>query len=72
MRGKFSISVEKDNYKYLVESGVNVSAVADAACAKEAKRNEGERWKEENREGIEELAAFKQNFCSFADENRKW
>ncbi|KGT87424.1 type II toxin-antitoxin system CcdA family antitoxin [Pantoea sp. JGM49] len=72
MRGKVSITVEKDNYKYLVDSGVNVSALADAAYAKEAKRIKGERWKEENREGMEELAAFNQKFGSFADENRKW
>jgi len=72
MRGKVSITVEKDNYRYLVEAGVNVSALADEAYAKEAKRIRAERWKEENRESMAEYAAYIEKHGSFADQNRNW
>lgn len=72
MKGKVTITVEKDNHAFLVAAGVNVSAIADAAYAKEAQRLRAERWKEENRASMAEYAAYIEKNGSFADENRTW
>ncbi|EJJ8541609.1 type II toxin-antitoxin system CcdA family antitoxin, partial [Salmonella enterica] len=38
----------------------------------EARRLRAERWQEENREGMAEVASFIEANGSFADENRNW
>lgn len=72
MKGKVSINVEKDNYDFLVKSGVNVSALADAAYTQEAQRIRAEQWKAESKASMSEYSAYIEKHGSFADANRNW
>ncbi|PIF22281.1 MULTISPECIES: type II toxin-antitoxin system CcdA family antitoxin [Pantoea] len=58
MKGRVTITVDKDQYDFLIQAGVNCSGLADEVFTKEAKRIKAERWKEENRAGMAEVAAF--------------
>ena len=53
-------------------AGVNISALVNDAIGREARRLQAERWKADNREGMEEVANFIMQHGSFADENRSW
>ncbi|MBH3293429.1 type II toxin-antitoxin system antitoxin CcdA [Serratia marcescens] len=72
MKHRVCVTVDKDNYQLLNAAGVNISGLVNEAIAKEARRLKAERWKAENRAGMEEVAAFISQHGSFADENRNW
>lgn len=72
MKHRVSVTVDKDNYQVLSAAGVNISGLVNDAIGKEARRIKTEEWKEENREGMEEVAQFIALNGSFADENRNW
>jgi len=72
MKGRVTITVDKDQYDYLITSGVNCSALADEAFGREAKRLKAERWKEESRASMAEYAEYVKKHGSFADQNRSW
>ncbi|MCS2164423.1 MULTISPECIES: type II toxin-antitoxin system antitoxin CcdA [Enterobacteriaceae] len=72
MKHRVSVTVDKDNYLALHAAGINISGLVNEAIGKEARRIQAERWKAENREGMEEVATFIEQHGSFADENRSW
>ncbi|EDN0017410.1 plasmid maintenance protein CcdA [Salmonella enterica subsp. enterica serovar Poona] len=51
---------------------VNISGLVSTTMQHEARRLRAERWQEENREGMAEVARFIETNGSFADENRNW
>ncbi|MEH0874780.1 type II toxin-antitoxin system antitoxin CcdA [Pectobacterium cacticida] len=72
MKHRVSVTVDKDNYQVLSAAGINISSLVNDAIGKEARRIKAEAWKNENREGMEEVARFIAQHGSFADENRNW
>ena len=72
MKHRVSVTVDKDNYQVLSAAGVNISGLVNDVIGKEARRIKTAEWKEENREGMEEVAQFIALNGSFADENRNW
>ncbi|MDE8742529.1 type II toxin-antitoxin system antitoxin CcdA [Pectobacterium polaris] len=72
MKHRVSVTVDKDNYQVLSAAGVNISGLVNDAIGKEARRIKAEKWKKENREGMEEVTRFIAQHGSFADENRNW
>lgn len=72
MKHRVNVTVDKDNYQILSSAGVNISALVNDVIGKEARRLKAEQWKADNREGMEEVAAFIAQQGSFADENRDW
>ncbi|KJG71548.1 hypothetical protein UA70_07500 [Raoultella planticola] len=72
MKHKASVTVDKEHYLELLAAGVNISGLVNEAIGREARRIQAERWKAENREGMEEVANFIAQHGSFADENRSW
>ncbi|MFE8117594.1 type II toxin-antitoxin system antitoxin CcdA [Brenneria goodwinii] len=72
MKHRVSVTVDKDNYQVLSAAGVNISGLVNDVIGKEARRIKAEKWKKENREGMEEVARFIAQNGSFSDENRNW
>lgn len=72
MKHRASVTVDKEHYLELLAAGVNISGLVNEAIGREARRIQVERWKAENREGMEEVANFIAQHGSFADENRSW
>ncbi|MDF7660720.1 type II toxin-antitoxin system antitoxin CcdA [Erwiniaceae bacterium L1_54_6] len=72
MKHRVNVTVDKDNYQILSAAGVNISGLVNDVIGKEARRIKAEQWKEDNREGMEEVAKFIAQNGSFADENRDW
>ncbi|KQN64585.1 type II toxin-antitoxin system antitoxin CcdA [Erwinia sp. Leaf53] len=72
MKHRVSVTVDKDHYQVLSDSGINVSGLVNDAIGREARRIKSEEWKKDNREGMEEVARFIAQNGSFADENRSW
>lgn len=72
MKHRVSVTVDKENYQILSTAGVNISGLVNETIGKEALRIKAEKWKKENREGMEEVAKFIAQHGSFADENRNW
>ena len=72
MKHRASVTVDKEHYLELLAAGVNISGLVNEAIGREARRIQAERWKAENREGMEEVANFIAQHVSFADENRSW
>ncbi|QGY33074.1 type II toxin-antitoxin system antitoxin CcdA [Pantoea cypripedii] len=72
MKHRVNVTVDKDNYQILSAAGVNISGLVNDVIGKEARRIKAEQWKEDNREGMEEVARFIALNGSFADENRDW
>lgn len=72
MKGRVTITVDKDQYDYLIQAGVNCSGLADEVFTKEAKRIKAERWKEENRKSMTEFSEYIEKHGSFADKHRSW
>jgi len=72
MKHRVSVTVDKENYLVLNAAGVNISGLVNDVIGKEARRIKAEEWKEQNREGMEEVASFIAKNGSFADENRNW
>ncbi|MBQ5019747.1 type II toxin-antitoxin system antitoxin CcdA [Klebsiella pneumoniae] len=72
MKHRASVTVDKKHYLELLAAGVNISGLVNEAIGREARRIQAERWKAENREGMEEVANFIAQHGSFADENRSW
>ncbi len=72
MKHRVSVTVDKEHYQALHTAGVNISALVNDAIGREARRLQAERWKADNREGMEEVANFIMQHGSFADENRSW
>ncbi|EJD6048621.1 MULTISPECIES: type II toxin-antitoxin system antitoxin CcdA [Providencia] len=72
MKHRISVTVDKENYQLLSSSGINISGIVNDAMRKEANKLKRERWKADNREGMEEVANFIAQYGSFADENRNW
>ena len=72
MKHRVSVTVDKEHYQALHTAGVNISALVNDAIGREARRLQAERWKADNRDGMEEVANFIMQHGSFADENRSW
>ncbi|WP_407211217.1 type II toxin-antitoxin system antitoxin CcdA [Enterobacter cloacae] len=72
MKHRASVTVDKEHYLELLAAGVNISGLVNEAIGREARRIQAERWKAENREGMEEVANFIAQHGSFSDENRSW
>ncbi|WP_391528525.1 type II toxin-antitoxin system antitoxin CcdA [Photorhabdus akhurstii] len=72
MKHRINITVDKENYLILSSAGVNISGFINEIITREAQRIKAESWKEDNREGMEEVAQFIEQYGSFADENRNW
>lgn len=72
MKHRASVTVDKEHYLELLAAGVNISGLVNEAIGREARRIQAERWRAENREGMEEVANFIAQHGSFADENRDW
>ncbi|MGW1372562.1 type II toxin-antitoxin system antitoxin CcdA [Providencia hangzhouensis] len=72
MKHRISVTVDQENYQLLSTSGINISGIVNDAMRKEADKLKRERWKADNREGMEEVANFIAQYGSFADENRNW
>lgn len=72
MKHRISLTVDKENYQLLSTSGINISSIVNDAMRKEAHKLKSERWKADNRKGMEEVANFIAQYGSFADENRNW
>lgn len=58
MKHRASVTVDKEHYLELLAAGVNISGLVNEAIGREARRIQAERWKAENREGMEEVANF--------------
>ncbi|NIG12905.1 plasmid maintenance protein CcdA [Pantoea sp. Al-1710] len=72
MKGKVSVNVEISNHKFLLNHGVNVSALTDTFFAEEVKKIKREQFIEENRAGMAEIAAHTEKYGSFSDKHRSW
>ncbi|CAI0801950.1 plasmid maintenance protein CcdA [Serratia rubidaea] len=72
MKQRITVTIDSDNYRVLKEADVNISGLVNRAMQNEARRLRAERWRAENREGMDEVARFIEMNGSFADENRDW
>ncbi|OIV01252.1 type II toxin-antitoxin system antitoxin CcdA [Salmonella enterica] len=72
MRQRITVTVDSDSYQLLRAYDVNISGLVNTTMQHEARRLRAERWQEENREGMAEVARFIETNGSFADENRNW
>ncbi|QGU13623.1 MULTISPECIES: type II toxin-antitoxin system CcdA family antitoxin [Leclercia] len=67
-----TLTVDPALYDEVKQSGANMSAILNNALLEEQKRLQGERWKEENREGIQALNRFLEENGSFSDQVRRF
>lgn len=72
MKQRITVTVDSDSYQLLKAYDVNISGLVSTTMQNEARRLRAERWQEENREGMAEVASFLESNGSFADENRDW
>ncbi|ECL4818080.1 type II toxin-antitoxin system antitoxin CcdA [Salmonella enterica] len=72
MKQRITVTVDSDSYQLLKAYDVNISGLVSTTMQNEARRLRAERWHEENREGMAEVASFIKANGSFADENRDW
>ncbi|ECC9277848.1 type II toxin-antitoxin system antitoxin CcdA [Salmonella enterica subsp. enterica] len=72
MKQRITVTVDSDSYQLLKAYDVNISGLVSTTMQNEARRLRAERWQEENREGMAEVASFIGASGSFADENRNW
>ncbi|EAM2006261.1 type II toxin-antitoxin system antitoxin CcdA [Salmonella enterica subsp. enterica serovar Give] len=72
MKQRITVTVDSDSYQLLRAYDVNISGLVNTTMQHEARRLRAERWQEENREGMAEVARFIETNGSFADENRNW
>ncbi|EEI2878661.1 type II toxin-antitoxin system antitoxin CcdA [Salmonella enterica] len=72
MKQRITVTVDSDSYQLLRAYDVNISGLVNTTMQHEARRLRAERWQEENREGVAEVARFIETNGSFADENRNW
>ena len=72
MKQRITVTVDSDSYQLLKAYDVNISGLVSTTMQNEARRLRAERWQEENREGMAEVASFIEANGSFADENRDW
>ncbi|EEJ3089631.1 type II toxin-antitoxin system antitoxin CcdA [Salmonella enterica subsp. enterica serovar Pomona] len=70
MKQRITVTVDSDSYQLLRAYDVNISGLVNTTMQHEARRLRAERWQEENREGMAEVARFIETNGSFADENR--
>jgi len=67
-----TLTVDPALYDEVKQSGANMSAILNNALLEEQKRLQGERWKEENQEGIQALNRFLEENGSFSDQVRRF
>ncbi|CAH6399586.1 Antitoxin CcdA, partial [Klebsiella pneumoniae] len=72
VKQRITVTVDSDSYQLLKAYDVNISGLVSTTMQNEARRLRAERWQEENREGMAEVASFIEANGSFADENRDW
>ncbi|EGI16431.1 toxin-antitoxin system, antitoxin component, ribbon-helix-helix fold protein [Escherichia coli M605] len=72
MKQRITVTVDSDSYQLLKAYDVNISGLVSTTMQNEARRLRAERWQEENREGMAEVASFIEADGSFADEKRNW
>ncbi|EFS6522237.1 TPA: type II toxin-antitoxin system antitoxin CcdA [Salmonella enterica] len=72
MKQRITVTVDSDSYQLLRAYDINISGLVNTTMQHEARRLRAERWQEENREGMAEVARFIETNGSFADENRNW
>ncbi|EBS9452527.1 type II toxin-antitoxin system antitoxin CcdA [Salmonella enterica] len=72
MKQRITVTVDSDSYQLLRAYNVNISGLVSTTMQNEARRLRAQRWQEENREGMAEVARFIETNGSFADENRNW
>lgn len=72
VKQRITVTVDSDSYQLLKAYDVNISGLVSTTMQNEARRLRAERWQEENREGMAEVASFIEANGSFADENKDW
>ena len=72
VKQRITVTVDSDSYQLLKAYDVNISGLVSTTMQNEARRLRAERWQEENREGMAEVASFIEANGAFADENRDW
>ncbi|GKW13510.1 type II toxin-antitoxin system antitoxin CcdA [Pectobacterium sp. IFB5596] len=70
MKRRMSIAVDKNDNQIPNAAEIPVSSMVNDTIGREAHRIKTEMWKQENREGAEDVARFITQHGSFADENR--
>ncbi|MBO2029661.1 type II toxin-antitoxin system antitoxin CcdA [Klebsiella pneumoniae] len=71
MKQRITVTVDSDSYQ-LLKARRKYLRSGQYDHAEQARRLRAERWQEENREGMAEVASFIEANGSFADENRDW
>ncbi|EBJ7457185.1 type II toxin-antitoxin system antitoxin CcdA [Salmonella enterica] len=56
MKQRITVTVDSDSYQLLKAYDVNISGLVSTTMQNEARRLRAERWQEENREGMAEVA----------------
>ncbi|MBN3216399.1 type II toxin-antitoxin system antitoxin CcdA [Pectobacterium polaris] len=72
MKHRISMAVDKNDNQISNATGVPISGLVNDAIGEEVRCIKAEKWKKENREGMEDVARFIAKNGSFADENRNW
>lgn len=65
-----TMSVERGLLNRAREAGINLSATLTAALDAELRHHEAQKWREENRAGLEALNHFHEEHGCFSDEYR--
>lgn len=65
-----TMTVERTLLVRAREAGINLSATLTAALDAELRRHEAKKWQEENRESIDALNRFHDEYGCFSDEHR--
>ncbi|ELH8610906.1 TPA: type II toxin-antitoxin system CcdA family antitoxin [Enterobacter kobei] len=72
LKQSVTLTVDREVYSKARQEKINVSALLTRTLENEIRRLEAQRWKEENREGIEALNRFIEENGSFADQVRRF
>ncbi|MBP2848137.1 type II toxin-antitoxin system CcdA family antitoxin [Dickeya oryzae] len=72
MKRRINVTVDKNVYTLRSTTGAPLSGQANAVPDRQARCSKAEEWKQENREGMDEVAQLIAQNGSFADENRNW
>lgn len=72
MKHRINVTVDKNVYPLQSTADTPLSGQANAVPDRQARCTKAKEWKQENREGMDEVAQLIAQNSSFADENRNW